>query len=582
MWRTQLSSLGRAAAVVAMLVPSVVSPAAHAAEQNEYSQLCASGSPLCPDVADSESAFGRYIGHDEPSVLFYSNEPGSGNSTRYQLRLPEEPPVLPRNDGSGGTFNFQLHPAFWVGMALCDTESAPNPGTKACTPDTDANIFDGVNPNAADYIGNHPGTAFVEVQFYPPGWVPWPASQIINGGSSCDAQQWCAAVAIFSLSRADNTLTFNNHDCVARAGVEPFNFAFITLDGKPQGPPSPLFQTTQDTFTPHRGRTLFMNAGDTITIDLRDTPSGLRVALDDVSANTSGSITASPANGFQQVIFDPNAALCSSRPYAFHPMYSTSSEHTRVPWAAHSYNVAFSDEIGHFEYCPTINGAGLGAFVCAQVPTASDPTGADADDRDGNCAPSSMSTRVMINGCTGTDDDFDGPPYHTVWPGSTHDSGRERLLDPSPVRFSSPLFNGNRNYARVAFEADLPRIEATCVRTTGVGCTNPPPGAQFYPIFTTTTGLNTGLPGGGGNNQQGNNNNNNNNDGGSSCVWQFGGAFNPGTTNTFGGTSVTEYSTVLLPLAYPRPGGPLIVFNDYRRVLNNNPCATSRGGGGDD
>jgi hypothetical protein len=32
-------------------------------------------------------------------------------------------------------------------------------------------------------------------------------------------------------------------------------------------------------------------------------------------------------------------------------MYSTSSEQTRVIWAAHSYNVAFTDEIGDWQYC---------------------------------------------------------------------------------------------------------------------------------------------------------------------------------------------------------------------------------------
>ena len=62
-------------------------------------------------------------------------------------------------------------------------------------------------------------------------------------------------------------------------------------------------------------------------------------------------MTASVANGFAQVNYDPTAATCTQTPYAFHPMYATSSEHTRVPWAAHSYNVAFADEIGHFEYC---------------------------------------------------------------------------------------------------------------------------------------------------------------------------------------------------------------------------------------
>src|SRR5439155_16747925 len=136
---------------------------------------------------------------------------------------------------------------------------------------------------------------------------------------------------------------------------------------------------------------LFMNAGDVISIDVRDSRDGLRVRLDDLTSDGSGSMTASSDNGFQQIIFDPNAATCSSRPYDFHPMYSTSSEHTRVPWAAHSYNVAFSDEIGHFEYCPHVHSADgsndLGTFVCDKGPTASDPAGSDADDQDGNCAP---------------------------------------------------------------------------------------------------------------------------------------------------------------------------------------------------
>ena len=68
-----------------------------------------------------------YIGHDEPSVGFYSNTPGAGYDNTYLIRLPAEPPTLPKDDGSGGSFNFQLHPAFWVGMAMCDDQSAPNP-----------------------------------------------------------------------------------------------------------------------------------------------------------------------------------------------------------------------------------------------------------------------------------------------------------------------------------------------------------------------------------------------------------------------------------------------------------------------
>ncbi len=74
-------------------------------------------------------------------------------------------------------------------MAMCDSQSAPNPGasnTAPCIPDSDKNIFDSADPDSRHYIGYGPGAAFMEMQFYPPGWVPWPP------GVSCDATHWCA------------------------------------------------------------------------------------------------------------------------------------------------------------------------------------------------------------------------------------------------------------------------------------------------------------------------------------------------------------------------------------------------------
>jgi len=59
-------------------------------------------------------------------------------------------------------------------------------------------------------------------------------------------------------------------------------------------------------------------------------------------------MTASAANGFGQVQYDPTGTSCVNLPYDFHPMYSTSSEQTRVIWAAHTYNISFTSEIGHF------------------------------------------------------------------------------------------------------------------------------------------------------------------------------------------------------------------------------------------
>ncbi len=70
---------------------------------------------ICADVQDP-AAFSyagySYIGHDEPSLLFYSGTAGAGNSYISRLTLPTDPPNKPTQDGSGGTFNFQLHPAF--------------------------------------------------------------------------------------------------------------------------------------------------------------------------------------------------------------------------------------------------------------------------------------------------------------------------------------------------------------------------------------------------------------------------------------------------------------------------------------
>jgi hypothetical protein len=507
-------------------------------DEKERRFLCNEGDPLCAETADAIGYEGRYTGHDEPSVLFYSDKPGSGNNNRYRIVVPKDPPTLPRQDGTGGTFNFQDRIAYWFGMDLCDNQSAPEFTHEPCTPNSDANIFDGSDPAKPDYIGRHPGTAFLELQFYPPGWVSF------ENAISCDATRWCAAMAIFSLDQDQNTGVANNADCLNTVGIEPANFAFITRNGRPQAPPAPLDLTTE-AFTPDPSRDLFMRAGDQLDISIHDSPAGLVTRIRDLSSGQSGSMTASVANGFAQVNFDPDAATCSQTPYAFHPMYSTASEHTRVPWAAHSYNVAFSDEIGHFEYCSSVTADG----TCAE--SVNDPAGPDDDDV--GCFGPEASLRIRVGGCIGTDNDFDGESYQRNWPGTFRDPRRDRRLHPRSVLFTSPTFNGGHNYSRVAFEADLPRIEAAdfggnCDRSTGANCVNPPPGANFYPIFTTRDSHAVG------------------------CQWQLGGTHIPGTTLAFGGTSTAEYGPLLF-LTYPGPGfAPIHRTNDFRRVLSSNPC----------
>jgi hypothetical protein len=520
---------------------------------------------LCAETFDSIGYAGEYTGHDEPSVIFYSNRPGSGNSSTYLLRLPKDPPTLPTQDGKGGTFNFQLHPAFWVSVAVCDDQSAPNPGgssvgaTILCKPDSDQNIFDGTDASKPDYIGRHPGTAFVEMQFYPPGWVG-PCGAVGN------ATQWCSALNIDSLSTNYNTGALNNDACLNAAGEEYVNFAFITKSGVPTGPPSPLLATGA-TFVPNSD-TLFYNPGDVLRVTMKDTRHGLKVTIVDLTTGERGTMVASAANKFGQVLFDPSGTDCDPAthniPADFHPMYATSSEHTRVPWAAHSYNISFSDEIGHWEFCNAVDSQGNCTTDGVGDRDNGLPPGAEDDQGCFDANYVGAAGLIAVGGCGGTDFDFDGVPYKLAWPGTLTNVTLDRSLHAQPVEFTSPVFEDEdgdvHNYSRVAFEADLPRIESNtnppCQRHIsnpadphpGQDCVDPPKGADFYPFYTTATV------------------------GDDQCVWRLGGPNIPGTTRSFGGSAAAEYGP-LLQLAYPATGGQTTVrFNDFRRILPYNPC----------
>jgi hypothetical protein len=543
---------------------------AQAAKADAYTApLCVQHSTLCTEANDrwTWNNYNYISGHDEPSLLFYSNKPGSGNSNQYKLNLPTDPPTAPAHDGTGGTWSFMLHPAFWFGMALCDDQSAPNPGAP-CKPDTDKNIFTSTNPSSPKYLGNTPGTAFMEMQFYPPGWGG------VGRGVSCgpNNHQWCAAMTIDSFAQNSNTGVVNNNDCLSEAGEEYVNFALITKSGNSQGPADPLDQTLASFTT--GPDTLEMNNGDKLTVSIHDTAAGVQVVINDLTTGESGSMTASIANGFGHPLFQPNSATCNDQAYAFHPMYSTSSPDTRVLWAAHSYNVAYSDEIGHGEYCNAVGTRGH----CATAGGVDSTLDSDDSSCDNLPVVDSSNTTVnpsfiwCLNGAG--DNDFDGPSYQNGnWPGTT---GATAATVTTPIVFSSPLFKGgnptgpgpfNKDYNQVAFEADLPRIEGSDFSSTnscqrhlsnpadpspGAGCVDPPNGASFYPIYTTTTAS----------------------DG--SCVWQEGGGNIPGTTNNFGGVSGVEYGGLLVsnyPVAGPSVSQRL---NNFHNTLSNNPCPAGK------
>jgi hypothetical protein len=504
-----------------------------------------------------------YIGHDEPATLWYSNKPGAGNNVSWNLRLPKEPPTPPKQDGSGGTDSFELHPAFWLGMVMCDPNGSPNVGgipghpAKACIPDSDSNIYESSNPNSPKYFGLGPGQAYEEMQFYPPGWVRLPQ------GVGCSATQWCAALNIDTFQDNENTGALNNVACLNTVGSEYVNFAFITHNGVATAPGSPL---DPQHMIPNLHKDLLMNPGDNVTTHLFDTPNGLKVTLVDHTTNTSGSMTASAANGFATINWAPNAKKCTATPINFHAEFSTSSPLTRNVNAAHTYNIAFSDEIGHFEYC--------GKVGTDPLSTCLKPLGSDTNDGDtagpapeGDdvfCLPAKASVLIKIGGCVDSDTDFDGVSYGFNWPGSISNPTADALLHPTSELYTSPT-TGGTNYPRMVFEGDQDRNESSdsafrvdvpCQRhilnpsdpSPGTGCVDPPPNSNFYPFYTTR-------------NVRG------------ECMWQEGGRYIPGTTNTFGGSAQAEFGPKR-SVSYPTAPYGLVTkrYNVFRSSIMANPC----------
>ncbi len=412
---------------------------------------------LCTEIAanDDEGFLdnGHYVGHDEPDIGFFSHKHGSGNSMSYRMVLPTEPSAPASGLFTGPVHFFQLTPAIWFGVTMCDNESYPE-GTNVCHPDSDANIQVPPRPD-------HAGAAFTELQFYPPGYAP---------AISCDQTHWCAALTIDSLQAQYGALhgpgsppnAIANPNC-----PEPVNFAFVTHSGRPIGPPGPD-QQTNGTFTPTPD-VLVMNPGDTIQVDMRDTNVGYLTVLTDVTTHQSGFMTASIANGFRHIKFDPVNLTCNGAPYAFHAMYDTASAPLAngqptawTTWSAHTDNVAYDVETGHFE-----------------------PPDVASDINPNEDRP--CFTGPVIPGCLGSDSDFDGFPYHADWPdGSANFPTPNFISSPRSVNSSGAA---TETYPLTRFETDLPRIEEAnnrgpfaCDHHTGAGCANPPSGA-FYPWY---------------------------------------------------------------------------------------------------
>jgi hypothetical protein len=451
----------------------------------------------------------HYIGHDEPSVRFISNQPGSGADTTFAEQLPTDPTALPtvKTPGKDVTHWFELSVAPWFSTVVCDPNSAP---LTPCKPVSDSNAPKG------KYTGA--GSGFVELQFYPPGFAPFADS------ISCDNTHWCSALNIDSLECTGNGSGPCNNNC-----VEPVNFAFIQTNGVPAGPPSPQLSDLA-TLTPN-AHTLLMNPGDRITVRMFNAkiPGGhaLEVQETDLTTGRSGSMIASAANGFMNT----NPFDCTGTPFNFQPEYSSARAQNVVPWGIGPYMINSQFEIGHFEACTSVTGkatTSVGSFTDTYYKRCQGPyetakdTSAKFEPNDAPCFKAGdthggTAAPNLVTGCDVFTDaigdlDYDGSPYRTDWPNSTTAGPF-----PSPFLQQQPTTTGGANYPQIQFVTDTTATEfnTNCNLVTGSGCVMPPKGpGKFYPYFTQAKVAGT-------------------------CVWEFG---NMKNGNTFGG--FTQYGSV--------------------------------------
>ena len=464
---------------------------------------------------------GNYIGHDEPDMTFLSNQPGSGNDVTWNETLPVDPSAAPTvgMPGSDVSHWFELSPAPWFSMAMCDPYSYPQ---LPCTSESDANAPScnlAFNCPSNTYPGG--GSAFMEMQLYPPGNPPWVDSE------SCSKTQWCGALTIDSLE-----CTYLYATCQP-ACEEPVNFAFIQKNGVPTGPAGP--GDTDFDSSVNNSDTLLMHPGDKLVIHMYDAPApgvtgalggndAFKVVIDDLTTGQSGFMQASAANGFQYVDMNCNTALAN-----FQPEYRTASVKNVVPWGADAVDISEAVETGHMEICTSVSGSyttsplygnpfdpydtGGTYDTCNGGDETGGPEGAETadgicyaandphtgwDEGSGTIIGPPIAT-CQANYPQNGDLDFDGNPYrYGEWPvGSTHTS-----QVPSSFVESLPTYNGVRSYSSFFFQTDIALSESICeMSTSGTvsGCAVPPAGSEvnqahhvaFYPYYSLVRSGNT-------------------------------------------------------------------------------------------
>ena len=260
---------GSLAAAATLLLLGLFTGTAHAAVPHCYKTTA-----LCAEPVDSIGYHGSYTGHDEPSLLFYSNTRARGTRTCTSLQVPSDPKVMPNQAGTARHLEL---PAPSGLLARHGAVRQPvRAGVHACR----------VHAEQRHQHLRRDERRGTRLHRAPPGHrvprgavLPTRLGTLASGRQLRRDQVVCGDGDLQPAAEPEHR-TLNNIDCRRRAGDEPANFAFITKSGvrtrrrhrsaRPTGRSRPSAATD-----------LFMGSGDQLTVDLHNGAAGLVVTIND-------------------------------------------------------------------------------------------------------------------------------------------------------------------------------------------------------------------------------------------------------------------------------------------------------------
>ena len=434
--------------------------------------VCASSVSLCTDSLGPLD--GYYVGHDEPSLEFKSNIPGSGNDMTYLMTLPRDPATFqPTAFGGPGstTWNFELRPTFWFGLTLCDTASAPE-YTKTCTPDSDSNNLVGRTRT--------PRTTSASIR----ATRSWSCSSTARDtcpqfeGFGCTAHQYCAAMTIDSRTLNQNTGIENTAACnnYVLGGPEPVNWAYITKSGVSQAPANPLFTGTLanpnlSAVNPNLGKDLLMSPGDRILIHHAGHPGrDCRSILIDLTTGQSGSMTASVANGFGHILFTPNSQ------HLPRGARTRSTRSTRPPTSAREHLVRSHlqrRDVRRARALRELPGSSTRRST-ARSPAARTRAAAGRGRRQHSASPAPTLSLVTHQRVLRPGRGLRQPVVLPDWPGTNPNPCDRPAAAPLTGAVHQPGSPTGGTTPTIAFETDLPAIEAPAAQANPPFCDRSP------------------------------------------------------------------------------------------------------------